>query len=80
MQDAADAERLTPLLAGVLELLPWVHQWHPEPDPATGQPLGTFFEDWLSGTLSGLGLTRDDLTAWRPPAPARGGRRRRTAS
>jgi hypothetical protein len=79
IQDAADAERLTPLLAGVLELLPWIHQWQPEPDPATGQPLGAFLEDWLSGSLSGLGLTRDDLTAWRPPAPTRG-RRRRTAT
>jgi hypothetical protein len=71
----AGAERLTPLLAGVLELLPWIHQWHPEADPALGQPLGAFFEDWLDGMLAQLGLTRDALRHWRPPATAT--RRRR---
>ena len=39
-QDAADAERLTPLLAGVLELLPWIHQWHPETDPTVRRSPG----------------------------------------
>jgi hypothetical protein len=75
-QDAADAERLRPLLAGVLELLPWIHQWHPESDPLySGRP-GAFFESWLDGMLSQLGLTRDELRAFRPPAPARGRRGR----
>jgi hypothetical protein len=74
-EEAADAARLRPLLAGVLELLPWIHQWRSEPDPSLGQPLGAFFEDWLDGTLSGLGLTRDALRAWRPPPPTRGRRR-----
>ncbi len=77
-EDAAEADRLAPLLAGVLELLPWIHQWHPEPDPTFGQPLGPFFEDWLDGMLSQLGLTREALRDWRPPAPTRG--RRRTAT
>ncbi len=27
------AERLTPLLAGLLELLPWLRQWHNDVDP-----------------------------------------------
>lgn len=78
-QDNAGADRLAPLLAGVLELLPWIHQWHPEPDPSFGQPLGTFFDDWLDGMLQQLGLTRDALRAWRPPAPTRGRRRAVTA-
>ena len=79
-QEAATRERLTPLLAGVLELLPWIHQWHPEPDPSYGQPPGEFIEGWLDGTLSGLGLTHADLTDWRPPAPQRGRRRRTKVS
>jgi hypothetical protein len=33
-----DGERLTPLLAGVLELLPWVRQWHPEPTRRLDSP------------------------------------------
>jgi len=79
-EDAAGAERLAPLLAGVLELLPWIHQWRPEPDPALGQPLGAFFEDWLDGMLAQLGLTRDALRDWRAPAPMRGRRRAATTS
>lgn len=77
-EEAPDRDRLAPLLAGVLELLPWIHQWHPEPDPRYGELPGLFFESWLEGTLSTLGLTRDELGAWRPPAPRRG-RRRQTA-
>ncbi|MEJ7787450.1 MAG: BREX-2 system adenine-specific DNA-methyltransferase PglX, partial [Solirubrobacteraceae bacterium] len=77
-EDAADSDRLAPILAGVLELLPWIHQWHPEPDPAFGQPLGPFFEDWLDGMLAQLGLTREALREWRPPAPTRGRRRKAT--
>lgn len=71
-EQAADAERLTPLLAGILELLPWVHQWHPDPDPLYGGPPGRFFEDWLDGELSALSITRADLAAWRPIASTRG--------
>ena len=78
--EAADAERLTPLLAGVLELLPWIHQWHPEADAAYGGTAGAFFDPWLDQYLSELGLTRDDLRAWRPAAPVRGRRRARVAA
>ena len=75
-EEAAGAERVTSLLAGVLELLPWIHQWHPDPDPTyNGQPPGAFFEGWLDGQLSELAVTRETLRAWRPPAPTRGRRR-----
>jgi hypothetical protein len=71
-QHAADAERVTPLLAGVLELLPWIHQWHPDSDPLFGGPPGQYFESWLDGQLAELAITRDTLRSWRPPAPTRG--------
>lgn len=77
-QDAADAERVTPLLAGVLELLPWIHQWHPDSDPLFAGPPGAFFDSWLDGQLAELTITRETLRAWRPPASTRG-RRRTTA-
>jgi hypothetical protein len=73
-RDGADATRLAPLLAGVLELLPWVAQWHPDPDPDSAQPLAADLEDFLTDELAQLSLTRDDLRAWRPPAPTRGRR------
>lgn len=73
-QDGAGEERLVPLLAGILELLPWVAQWHPEPDPETGEQPARELEDFLADELGALGRTRDDLRAWRPPAPTRGRR------
>lgn len=77
-EHAADVGKLLPLLAGVLELLPWIHQWHPDSDPLFGGPPGTFFEGWLDGELASLGVTRETLRAWRPPTPTRG--RKATAS
>jgi hypothetical protein len=60
-------ERLQPMLAGLLELLPWVKQWHPDPHPDTGEPFGDFLQDFLEGECHALGFTYDDLRAWRPP-------------
>lgn len=74
-EDGAGAERLVPLLAGILELLPWVAQWHPEPDADTGEVPARELEDFLVDELGALGKTRDDLVAWRLPAPTRGRRR-----
>lgn len=72
------AERLTPGLAGLRELIPWIRQWHNE-DGEFG-PLGDFFETYLDGQLHTHGLSAQDLTAWRPPATARGRGRRPAAS
>ena len=74
--DGAGEERLVPLLAGILELLPWVAQWHPDPDPKTGEQPARELEDFLADELGAIGRTRDDLRAWRPPAPTRGRRAR----
>jgi len=79
-REGAPPERLTPLLAGVLELLPWVHQWHPEVMPDFGQTLGDAFDAWLDEQLSAVGLTRDELRAWRPPATTRGRKRPATST
>lgn len=68
------AERLTPLLAGVAEMLPWVLQWHNVVDPSLGRRVGDAYSDFLQGQLAELGLTRDDLAAWRPPPLTRGRR------
>jgi hypothetical protein len=78
-QAAADAERLAPLLAGIDELLPWIHQWHADVDPEYGGPPGAFFENWLDQQLVELSLTRDTLRGWRPPESTRGRRVRAAA-
>jgi hypothetical protein len=60
-------DRLTPMLAGLLELIPWVKQWHNEPNAEFGGlRLGDYFEIFLDGECHALGLTRENLRAWRP--------------
>jgi hypothetical protein len=66
------AERLTPMLAGLLELLPWVKQWHNEPNAEFGGlRMGDYFEQFLDGECQLHHLTRGDLEAWRPPKASR---------
>jgi len=73
-------ERLTPLVAGLAELLPWVRQWHAEPDPFYGgvSP-ADFFTEQLDERARQVGCTTQQLRAWRPAAPARRGRARKAA-
>ena len=67
------AARLTPMLAGLLELIPWVKQWHNEPSTEfDGLRMGDYFEKFLDGECRQHGLTHDDLRAWRPPKKSRG--------
>lgn len=73
--EGAPAAVLEPLLAGLLELLPWLEQWHGEPDPRYGVPLSDFYATFLDERRQALGLTREQLTAWRPTDTPR--RRRR---
>jgi hypothetical protein len=62
-----DAKRLTPLLAGLDQLLPWIHQWHPEVDPQFGEPAGVSFQRLLEDDAHELGLTLEDIRNWTPP-------------
>jgi len=72
-EEAWEKDRLTPMLAGLLELLPWIKQWHNEPSDAyQGMRLGDFFEGFLDGECRSLGLTKGDLRAWRPAEKKRG--------
>jgi len=78
-QQGWQAERLQPLLAALLELLPWLKQWHNDPDPVHGERLGDTYAAFVDDEVRALGLTLADLRAWRPAAGAaakRAGRRR----
>ncbi|MFC4060600.1 BREX-2 system adenine-specific DNA-methyltransferase PglX [Planomonospora corallina] len=75
----AGDERAVPLLAGLAELEPWLHQWHHEyADLYAGSP-ADYFTAWLDGRLAERGLTREALAAWRPEAGRRGRRAAGTA-
>lgn len=78
-QDGWDATRLTPLLAGLAEVLPWVCQWHGEVDPVFGQSPADAYANFLETKQRELGLSEDDLKKWRPEKPKRGGRRKKTS-
>ena len=73
-QEGWDAERLTPMLLALDELIPWLKQWHNEIDPDYGERLGDFYEGFLLEELRQLERSRDDLSGWQPPAARRGRR------
>lgn len=65
-------ERLVPMLAGLLELLPWLMQWHNEPSEELGgaRP-GEQFGLFLEAQCTELGFTREQLRGWRPAGKKR---------
>src|SRR6266545_165797 len=72
-RDGRDHEHLTPLLAGLAELVPWLRQWYddPDPDPALDRP-GSQIAALLDAELRALHLLADD-TARRPHRDSRAG-------
>lgn len=71
--------RLQPLLAGLLELVPWLKQWHNDYDPDHATRMGDYFEGFVADEARSLGLTLDDLRNWKPIATAaRRGRKAKT--
>jgi hypothetical protein len=63
--------RLIPLLAGLIELLPWLHQWHNHLDPTYGLKMGDYIETFIQDEARQLNLTPDAISAWQPP-PTKG--------
>ncbi|WP_274610787.1 BREX-2 system adenine-specific DNA-methyltransferase PglX [Rhodocyclus purpureus] len=74
------SERLLPLLAGLLELLPWLKQWHNQLDPNFGERMGDYYDGFVRDEAKALGVTLEALRAWKPAVTAaRRGRRRSVA-
>ncbi|MFP8944120.1 BREX-2 system adenine-specific DNA-methyltransferase PglX [Streptomyces fenghuangensis] len=71
---ALSTEEITPFLAGLLELQPWLNQWHGEFDMLYSGSPADFFAGYRQQKQGEHGLTDDDLRAWRPPAATRGSR------
>ncbi|MCB1956988.1 MAG: BREX-2 system adenine-specific DNA-methyltransferase PglX [Rhodocyclaceae bacterium] len=63
-------ERLQPLLAGLLELVPWLKQWHNEMNPDFGARMGDYYESFVTDEARALQFTLDELRAWKPAATA----------
>ena len=72
------AERLQPLLAGLLELVPWLKQWHNTVHPEFGERMGNYYEGFVQDEARAHGFTLDALRAWKPVVvAARRGRRKK---
>ncbi|SIO85590.1 BREX-2 system adenine-specific DNA-methyltransferase PglX [Nocardiopsis sp. JB363] len=71
---ALSTEEITPFLAGLLELQPWLGQWHDEFDAMYGSSPARFFSGYRQQLQGEHGLTDDDLRGWRPAAATRGRR------
>ncbi|KIE25823.1 DNA methylase [Streptomyces sp. MUSC 125] len=71
---ALSTEEITPFLAGLLELQPWLGQWHNEFDMLYSGSPADFFAGYRQQKQGEHGLTDDDLRNWRPPAATRGRR------
>ena len=71
----SDDPRLVPLLVGLIELLPWLKQWHNELDPTYNLKMGDYIEGFIDDEARQLNLTLEEIQSWEPPAKK--GRRRR---
>jgi hypothetical protein len=62
-----------PWLAGIHELLPWLRQWHQDPEPPLWKDSpAEEVRAYLEKKRVERGLLDKDLTSWRPPKPKRG--------
>ena len=65
--DGWETERLMGPLAGLLEIMPWVRQWHGEVIPEFGQSWAEAYDTFLASQREQRGLTEEDLRTWTPP-------------
>lgn len=69
-----DDPRLLPLLACLIELLPWLKQWHNDIDPEYNLAMGDYFEGFIQEEARQMSKTLEEVRSWQPPQ--RIGRRR----
>ena len=62
-----DDPRLEPLLACLIELLPWLKQWHNAVDPEFNVPMGDYFEGFIQEEARQMGKTVEEIKNWEPP-------------
>ncbi|MFC4035539.1 BREX-2 system adenine-specific DNA-methyltransferase PglX [Streptomyces polygonati] len=65
-------ERIAPLLAGVLEVMPWVRQWHGEYDAEWEGVPADEYQAYFEELRAKHQVSEADLRAWRPEKKTRG--------
>jgi hypothetical protein len=77
-KDGWDKDKLTPLVAGLAEVMPWVRQWHVGTDPDSGINIAEAYDAYLEDQRIKYGLSEEMLRTWTPlTAGQRRGRRRK---
>jgi hypothetical protein len=65
--EGVTSELMLPLIAGLVELEPWLHQWYSDPDALFGGASpAVFFTGFIESQLASIGASRADAVAWRP--------------
>jgi hypothetical protein len=59
----------------LLEVMPWVRQWHGEIADGHDQSWAEAYDGYLTAQREERRLTEDDLRDWTPPQTGRGRRR-----
>lgn len=59
-------ERVVPLLGALIELLPWIRQWHDEYNLEYGGKPVEFFEGFVEEEARSLGLSFNRIREWNP--------------
>lgn len=72
--EGGPTEQQVPLVAGLVEILPWVRQWHGGVDEDFGQDMAQFLSEQVRDAVAAVGMTEQQLAEWRPPAATRGRR------
>jgi hypothetical protein len=72
--------RRVPLLTGILELIPWLKQWHNDIHPEFHERMGDFFQQFVEDEARAMEMTVDQIRQWIPPVQSRtrGGKKRNT--
>jgi hypothetical protein len=67
-KDGWGVDKLTPLIAGLAEVMPWVRQWHAGTDRDSGINIAEAYDAYLEDQRIKYGLSDEDLRKWSPPA------------
>ena len=70
--------RLEILLDCLLELIPWLKQWHNDLDPDHNLRTGDYFEDFIQEEARQMNKSIEDIRGWQPPKKTARKKRRKS--
>lgn len=72
VQQGATEDEIVPVLGSLIELEPWLYQWHDAVDARTGVSPASAVTQTINSMLTRLGIGRDSIENWQPPQVVRG--------